>query len=230
MQFDYPVNEIFRTLQGEGYWQGVPSVFVRLQGCDVGCPWCDTKHTWALEELDRLGSESFPLGPRNGAKTWASLTPLDVATLAAQAAGGNAVRHVVLTGGEPAMHRLTDLVHELRLRSWRVQLETSGTRPVAYLPPAVWVTLSPKVDMPGGYDVLDEAIQRADEIKHPVGKPSHLKDLRDLLKRRREPLPLDRVSLQPLSMSPKATALCIEACLERGYRLSAQLHKFVGLP
>ena len=42
----YPINEMFQTLQGEGYFTGVPAIFIRLQGCPVGCAWCDTKHTW----------------------------------------------------------------------------------------------------------------------------------------------------------------------------------------
>ncbi|VTR58202.1 7-carboxy-7-deazaguanine synthase [Serratia fonticola] len=39
----YPINEMFQTLQGEGYFTGVPAIFIRLQGCPVGCSWCDTK-------------------------------------------------------------------------------------------------------------------------------------------------------------------------------------------
>lgn len=38
----YPINEIFQTIQGEGVFTGLPAIFVRLQGCPVGCPWCDT--------------------------------------------------------------------------------------------------------------------------------------------------------------------------------------------
>src|ERR1700757_4021814 len=49
-----PLNELFETVQGEGSKTGTPSTFVRLQGCDVGCPWCDTKHTWTLEDECRL--------------------------------------------------------------------------------------------------------------------------------------------------------------------------------
>ncbi|STM07827.1 7-carboxy-7-deazaguanine synthase; queosine biosynthesis [Escherichia coli] len=51
----YPINEMFQTLQGEGYFTGVPAIFIRLQGCPVGCAWCDTKHTWEkLEDRESL--------------------------------------------------------------------------------------------------------------------------------------------------------------------------------
>ena len=43
-----PVNEVFETVQGEATFTGTPSVFIRLQGCPVGCSWCDTKHTWEM--------------------------------------------------------------------------------------------------------------------------------------------------------------------------------------
>ena len=42
----YPVMEAFATVQGEGAHTGVPSWFIRLGGCDVGCVWCDVKESW----------------------------------------------------------------------------------------------------------------------------------------------------------------------------------------
>lgn len=53
----YPINEMFQTLQGEGYFTGVPAIFIRLQGCPVGCARCDTKHT--QEKLEGSGSLPF---------------------------------------------------------------------------------------------------------------------------------------------------------------------------
>ena len=42
----YAINEIFKSIQGEGSYTGSPVMFIRLQGCSVGCAWCDTKHSW----------------------------------------------------------------------------------------------------------------------------------------------------------------------------------------
>ena len=226
----YPVNEIFLTIQGEGQWQGSPATFVRLQGCDVGCPWCDTKHTWAVNAAEHIAS--LPMGSRDGARTWAYMTP---DAIAGQIAGERTrhkskARHVVLTGGEPAMHPLAQLTERLLLVGYQVQLETSGTYPLTGLPPAVWVTLSPKIDMPGGRKVLREVLSRADEVKHPIGKPRDLERLLALLEGRFPELPATRVSLQPVSQSEKATQLCINACLRHGFRLSVQLHKIVKVP
>ena len=48
------INEIFETIQGEGHFTGIPSIFIRLQGCPVGCSWCDTKHSWFVNEENRI--------------------------------------------------------------------------------------------------------------------------------------------------------------------------------
>ena len=48
--FSLPVMEHFYTIQGEGFHSGVACYFVRLGGCDVGCPWCDVKESWEQEK------------------------------------------------------------------------------------------------------------------------------------------------------------------------------------
>ena len=65
----YPINEMFQTLQGEGYFTGVPAIFIRLQGCPVGCAWCDTKHTWEKLE-DREVSLFSILAKTNESDQW----------------------------------------------------------------------------------------------------------------------------------------------------------------
>ncbi|MHA1585232.1 MAG: radical SAM protein, partial [Promethearchaeota archaeon] len=43
---NYPVMEIFDSIQGEGSWIGIPATFIRLSGCNLRCSWCDTKESW----------------------------------------------------------------------------------------------------------------------------------------------------------------------------------------
>lgn len=126
------VNEIFYSLQGEGHFAGTAAVFVRFSGCNLRCPFCDTAHEDGREmTVDEILREVcvFP------------------------------ARHVVITGGEPALQITGELLRALRGEGFFVQMETNGT--VALPADAVelvnWITCSPKL---GRTD-----IQRVDELK-----------------------------------------------------------------
>src|SRR5262245_61282746 len=104
------VAEVFHSIQGEGPTAGVPAIFIRLQGCSVGCAWCDTKYSWPVE------------GGRAA----------DVDQLVAEAAAYPCAR-VVITGGEPLESPLfPPLLAALAARGYALEVETSGTLP----PPA----------------------------------------------------------------------------------------------
>lgn len=104
------LNEIYPAFQGEGPRTGVESVFVRLHHCPVACRWCDTAYTWD-------GSE--PGEPSD---------PIQIVDRVARFRG---IRNVVITGGEPLVHReLPDLVLGLRAIGRDVEIETSGVLPV----------------------------------------------------------------------------------------------------
>lgn len=213
------VNEIFETVQGEAAYTGTPAVFVRLQGCPVGCPWCDTKHTWDTNPQDEVGIDAM-LQKAGDSPQWAAMTEEEIA----EAVESHRANHVVVTGGEPALYDLTALSALLIDRGFTFQVETSGTHRLA-VDPRAWVTVSPKIDMPGGFDVLPEMLERANEIKHPVGKQRHVDELVDLLGDR----PRTVVWLQPLSQSPAATKTCTQQATERGWRISVQVHKYLGV-
>lgn len=114
------VNEIFHSLQGEGFNTGKSAVFVRLAGCNLQCPFCDTDHT-AYEEM----------------------TEEQIADCLAQ----YSANLVVITGGEPALQLTSSLIDRLHAKRKTVAVETNGTLP---LPENVdWITVSPKQDFVG---------------------------------------------------------------------------------
>lgn len=220
-----PINEIFNSVQGEGSFTGTPSVFVRLQYCPVGCPWCDTKHTWEKRDSEVIPFAAM-LGKSSDSSNWADTT---IETLSAFLCA-QPEKHIVITGGEPCTYDLTELTTSLIRFGKTVQIETSGTAKIE-AHEDTFVTLSPKINMPGGLKVLAEAAYRADEIKMPVGKFRDVEILKEFLQTfavtASSEAPI--VYLQPLSQNEKATELCIEQARLYGWRLSAQLHKYLKI-
>lgn len=109
------VNEIFYSIQGEGYYTGTPALFIRFSGCNLKCAFCDTEHEAGTEmTVDEIVSE----------------------------AASCPARHVVLTGGEPGLQITDELVEKLHRAGKYVQVETNGT---CHLPEGIdWITCSPK--------------------------------------------------------------------------------------
>lgn len=118
MDHIYHINEIFSTLQGEGFYTGRPSIFIRFSGCNIKCPFCDTLHQKSrLYTLDQI-CEQINVWPN--------------------------IRHVVLTGGEPGLQVDEALITALHKAGKYVAIETNGTLPI---PPDIdWITCSPKVE------------------------------------------------------------------------------------
>lgn len=219
----YKINEMFETIQGEGSFTGQPSIFIRLQGCPVGCSWCDTKHTW---DIDPEREVSAPVMLAKSAETdeWAEFSIADL--LQTIVDNGWQAKHIVLTGGEPCMVDLEPLCRVLEESGYSTQVETSGTFEVL-VSPKCWVTVSPKVNMRGGYKVLGSAMHRANEIKHPVATEQHVDDLKALLAE--HGVTDTPVYLQPISQKERATQLAIDTCIANNWRLSIQVHKYIGI-
>jgi len=214
------VNEIFPTIQGEATWTGTPATFIRLQGCPVGCNWCDTKHTWPIGSPTKMVNVAEMLHKVDPAPTWALVSAKQIV----EVVGGYHPRHFVITGGEPCAQDIRLLTEALQ-KLGAVQIETSGTHEIN-VAPDTWVTVSPKVGMGGGMEALPTAIARADEIKMPVANVNDIDNLQALLVHRK---PGASVWLQPVSQGDEATQLCIQACMKNQWRLSIQTHKYAGV-
>ena len=133
----YRINEIFYSLQGEGYHSGMPAVFVRFSGCNLRCTFCDTQHQHGrMMSLQEIVEEvnKYPIAPL-----------------------------MVLTGGEPSLFIDEAFVAELKQKTGKcVAIETNGTR---LLPSNLdWVTFSPKSAFEGG-DLEPCVLTSCDELK-----------------------------------------------------------------
>ena len=102
-----PIMESFYTLQGEGFHSGRAAYFIRLSGCDVGCVWCDVKESWETQPEQVKSIDEIV--------NWVVTYPS---------------KFVVLTGGEPAMYNLNELVEKLKENKMYVAIETSGVYPL----------------------------------------------------------------------------------------------------
>ncbi|NVD06601.1 7-carboxy-7-deazaguanine synthase QueE [Vibrio sp. JPW-9-11-11] len=220
----YKINEMFETIQGEGVFTGVPAVFVRLQECPVGCAWCDTKQTWdALPQDERAVGDI--LLKTSDSPTWCSMSAQDIVSQYHQQ--GYSAKHIVITGGEPCIYDLRPLTEAFESMGCQCQIETSGTSPVLATP-KTWVTVSPKIAMKGKLPVLDSALVRANEIKHPVATQKDIDQLDELIERA-QVSSQTAVALQPISQKARATQLCIDVCIARNWRLSIQTHKYLSI-
>lgn len=218
------INEMFETIQGEGAYTGIPSIFVRLQGCPVGCPWCDTKHTWEIK-ADLSVSPEDVIAKSSESETYFVSNEASLMTLFEQQ--GYVAKHVVITGGEPCMYDLRPLTSILHQNGYTTQIETSGTFEVL-CDVRTYVTVSPKINMKGGFDVLTSALERANEIKHPIAMQKHIDEL-DALLTKVSSLEGKQVCLQPISQQKRATELAVRTCIARNWRLSLQTHKYIGI-
>ena len=206
---------------GGGHWTGTPVTLIRLQGCAVGCPFCDTPETWTRDADVRV--LTLPQATGQNAR-WCRLNGRDVATYVYDRLHGP--KWCMITGGEPAQQPLSQLTVALHEIGRRVMVETSGTE-TGHLDTGIdWVTVSPKYKMPGGKPLIRRVMETADELKFVIGRKRDIDIMDDVIGQ--YIIPHNTVmSLQPMSQSKKATELCVETAMNRGWRLSIQTHKYI---
>jgi organic radical activating enzyme len=203
----FPVNELFESVQGEGANSGLSVVFLRLGGCNLACPWCDTDSS-IVEMLD---AETI-------------LNRLSAFL----------VRRLVLTGGEPLIHPSLDiLLTHLKQAGYWIALETNGLIDPA--PPLLqkldYISASPKAYAATDY-LESRMISQADEVRIVVDG-----DVFDFCKRMRHQITAARYFLSPCTRNGKMNVAETLELLKRlnadehesPWRLSLQLHKLIGI-
>ncbi|WP_413165622.1 7-carboxy-7-deazaguanine synthase QueE [Capilliphycus salinus ALCB114379] len=198
------IHETFQnTIQGEGFWAGTPVDFIRLAGCPVQCHYCDTGYA--------NGGVGLPRQVRSFEALIAELRS----------------PRVVISGGEPFIYpQLPELVSRIEKTDRAVSIETSGSfwQPISS---SVWVTLSPKEHLNSRYPVVEKMWERASEIKLVIETGSELKSYQQYLPQN----PKIPVFLQPEWTQRDYTIPLVLDLLKQYpyYRLSLQLHKYLGV-
>ena len=192
--------ESFYTLQGEGYHQGKAAYFIRLGGCDVGCVWCDVKESW--------NAENHPLHSIHEMIESIRQTPTEI---------------VVITGGEPLLHDLTELTSRLQSAGFKTNLETSGSSPLTGS--WDWICLSPKKFK----SPLTSIVPLANELKIVIYNKSDFEWAERFASQVNENC---KLFLQPeWDRSAQMTPLIIEYVKSNPkWEFSLQMHKYINVP
>jgi 7-carboxy-7-deazaguanine synthase len=221
------ITEIFKSIQGESSYAGLPCIFVRLTGCNLRCTWCDTAYAfhggtkYSIEEVLARVAE-FSRG-ENGAS--------------------DKVRLVELTGGEPLLQPETpELAQRLLAAGYTLLMETSGERDVSVLPREVIKIVDVKCPDSGeaGTFLLANlgALERKDEIKFVIASRRDYEFSRDFMREHMLAGRVHEIIFSPVFADPqgKWPEMDRQALAEwilhdnLPVRLGLQLHKFIWDP
>jgi organic radical activating enzyme len=201
------IQEIFATIQGEGLYAGWPSVFIRLGGCNLACNFCDTE--------------------------FESYTQIETSAIIKQTiilANGGATKLVVITGGEPLRQPINNLCTQLLEHGFMVQIETNGTI-YQEIDERVDVVCSPK-NQNGTYThIRPDLLERISAFKFIIS--AHDKNYSNIAEVGQENYGTP-VYVQPMDEYNEAKNieninLAVKLAMDKGCRLSMQLHKLIGL-
>lgn len=195
-----PVMEHFYTLQGEGYWTGTPTYFIRLAGCDVGCHWCDVKESWEVSEDQYMTCDQL------------------IQTVTATKA-----ERVVITGGEPTIYDLQLLTSKFHQRNIKTHIETAGVHPLTGH--WDWICFSPKKFLAP----LEEFYDKAHELKVIIYNSHDFQWAESHAEKCHENilLYLQPEWSKRETMTPSIIRYIQE---NPHWKLSQQTHKYIGIP
>lgn len=192
--------EHFYTLQGEGLHQGKAAYFIRLAGCDVGCVWCDVKESWDRSKHPDISLDALIAAIQQ--------TPAEI---------------VVITGGEPLMHKLGPLTTLLKEAGYKTHLETSGAHPLSGT--WDWICLSPKKFRAPNPEIFSQT----DELKVVIFHPSDLTWAEQYAEKMRSSTAL---YMQPeWERSAEMIPLIVDYVKAHPrWRATLQVHKYLNVP
>jgi 7-carboxy-7-deazaguanine synthase len=220
------ITEIYKSLQGESTYAGLPCVFVRLTGCNLRCSWCDSEYTFQggrKMTSDEVRDEVMRLSPKRGL--------------------------VEITGGEPMLQEreLVPLMRQLLDTGYRLLLETSGERPLEHVPPEVIKIVDVKCPDSGAAGTFHlenlKTLTAHDEIKFVLSSRQDYEFAREFTRQHRLADRVNAVLFSPAFRKDATGARDSSHCLldpqelaewmladDVPARLGLQLHKFIWDP
>lgn len=213
------INEIFYSLQGEGFLAGVPGVFIRLAGCPLRCGWCDTKYAWDEAAGEEMTIEKI-------VKTVQQYQ----------------TKYVVVTGGEPMINsELAQLVGELKNAGKHITIETAGIVFIADMACDL-MSISPKLSNSAPKDekllsvhedsrldiaVLGELVDHYRyQLKFVVDRPEDLSEIQQVIE------DVGNVDMEKVTLMPQAgtrdeliakSKMVADMCKESGFTFCQRL-------
>jgi 7-carboxy-7-deazaguanine synthase len=219
------ITEIYKSLQGESTYSGLPCVFVRLTGCNLRCTWCDSEYTF--------------FGGRK-------MTPEEVFDQVLHLSPEGLVE---ITGGEPMLQEreLVPLMHRLTEHGYTVLLETSGERLLERVPSDVVKIVDVKCPDSGEGDTFRtenlESLTLRDELKFVLSSRSDYEFAREFVSRHQIAGKVNAILFSPAFRKDASGTRNSSHCLldpqelaewiiadNVPARLGLQLHKFIWDP
>ncbi len=204
------INEIYKSIQGEGFLVGSPCIFVRIQGCNIRCPWCDQPSSLSFVERKMNIEDIFEHISKYGC------------------------RHVVITGGEPFTEQnIKHLCALLLEENYLVQIETNGTlwiEGMEKLLDKIYLSCSPKEE--AGFRIDERFVDFINELKFVIDERFDASVLE-----RKEFKPFVEKGLVILQPENNRKEMIIKAIniqdefIKKGYSLKVipQIHKILGV-
>ena len=229
------ITEIFRSIQGESTYAGLPCIFVRLTGCNLRCTWCDTAYAFYGGTKMSLEDVVARVHELSGGLASDGRIPTEP--------NEREILLVELTGGEPLLQPdAVGLARRLMAENYTVLVETSGERFVGILPQEVVKIVDVKCpdSGEGGTFLLDNlnAVDSKDEVKFVIASRRDYEFARDFSSEHNLARRVRQVLFSPVFPDPNGSWSGLDARLLAEWiladrlpvRLGLQLHKFIWRP
>jgi 7-carboxy-7-deazaguanine synthase len=207
----FNISEIFYSIQGESTLAGLPCVFVRLQGCELRCKWCDTPYALEIKQIEKQMSAREIINEINKYQC----------------------NYVCFTGGEPLLQKeIINLINHLAKIDYKISIETNGHQDISKLNDKVIKVMDLKAPSSGmvNYNKFENLnyLTHNDEIKIVINDKTDYLWAREIISKYKLDKTVKTVILTPVSGELSAKELAEWVLADKlPVRVLLQLHKYI---